>query len=140
MRQLKLHWVIVTVAAAFWACTGLAIHAFGQATNTGTVVGAVSDPSGALVPGATVMLTDVSAGVKLSDVTNAAGKFAFTTVPPGTYTITVSKAGFSTERSEGAEVNIGTQLTLNMKMRVGGGTETVEVQAIGTELQTLTPP
>jgi hypothetical protein len=137
MRQLKLHWVIVTVAAAFWACTGLAIHAFGQATNTGTVVGAVSDPSGALVPGATVMLTDVSAGVKLSDVTNAAGKFAFTTVPPGTYTITVSKAGFSTERSEGAEVNIGTQLTLNMKMRVGGGTETVEVQAIGTELQTL---
>ena len=71
MRQLKLSWVIVTVAAAFWACTGFAIHAFGQATNTGTVVGEVSDPSGALVPGATVMLTDVSAGVKLPDVTNA---------------------------------------------------------------------
>ncbi|MGA9984448.1 MAG: carboxypeptidase-like regulatory domain-containing protein, partial [Acidobacteriaceae bacterium] len=137
MRQLKLNWVIVAVAAAFWACTGLAIHAFGQATNTGTVVGEVSDPSGALVPGATVMLTDVSAGVKLSDVTNASGKFAFTTVPPGTYTITVSKAGFSTARSEGQEVSIGTQLTLNMKMKVGGGTETVEVQSIGTELQTL---
>src|SRR5580700_4191237 len=99
MRQLKLSWMIVTVAAAFWACTGIAIHAFGQATNTGTVVGEVSDPSGALVPGATVTLTDASAGVKLTDVTNAAGKYAFTTVPPGTYTITVSKAGFSTEKS-----------------------------------------
>ena len=137
MRQLKLNWVIVTVAAAFWACTGIAIQAFGQATNTGTVVGSVSDPSGALVPGATVVLTDLSAGVKLQDVTNASGKFAFTTVPPGTYDITVTKAGFSTARSEGAVVNIGSQLTLNMKMKVGGGTETVEVQSIGTELQTL---
>jgi hypothetical protein len=137
MRQFKLRWLIVMAAAAFWACTGVAIQAFGQATNTGTVVGEVSDPSGALIPGATVMLTDMSAGVKLTDVTNADGKYVFPAVPPGTYTITVTRAGFSTARSENAQVNIGTQLTLNMKMKVGGGTETVEVQSIGTELQTL---
>jgi hypothetical protein len=137
MRQLRLRWLIVAVAAVFCGCSGVAIQAFGQATNTGTVVGSVSDPSGALIPGATVTLTDASAGVKLTDVTNAAGKYAFTTVPPGTYTITITKSGFSTEKSEGAEVNIGTQLTLNLKLKVGGGSETVEVQSIGTELQTL---
>jgi hypothetical protein len=136
MRQLRLRWFIVTVAALLCACMG-AHRGFGQATNTGTVVGEVSDPSGALIPGATVTLTDALASVKLTDVTNADGKFAFTTVPPGTYTITVSKAEFSTARSDGQVVNIGTQLTLNMKMKVGGGTETVEVQSIGTELQTL---
>jgi hypothetical protein len=136
MRQLKLRWFIVTVAAVFCICAG-AIQAPGQATNTGTVVGEVSDPSGALIPGATVTLTDASAGVKLTDVTNEDGKYAFTTVPPGTYTITVTRTGFSTAKSEGAQVSIGTQLTLNMKLKVGGGTETVEVQTIGTELQTL---
>ena len=83
MRQLKLQWFVVTVAAVFCICAG-AIQAPGQATNTGTVVGEVSDPSGALIPGATVTLTDASAGVKLTDVTNEDGKYAFTTVPPGT--------------------------------------------------------
>ncbi|MGA2536904.1 MAG: carboxypeptidase-like regulatory domain-containing protein, partial [Terracidiphilus sp.] len=136
MRQMKLRWFIVTVAAVLCICAG-AIQAFGQATNSGTVVGEISDPSGAMIPGASVTLTDASVGVKLTDVSNAEGKYAFTTVPPGTYTISVNKSGFSTSKSEHQVVNIGTQLTINLKMKLGDGSETVVVTVVGTELQTL---
>jgi hypothetical protein len=112
-------------------------RALGQATNTGTVVGEITDPSGALIAGATVTITDASEGFKLTAVTNAAGKYAFTTVPPGTYSVSASKSGFSISKTDGQEVSIGTQLTINLSLKVGGGAETVEVQVVGTELQTL---
>jgi hypothetical protein len=127
---------MVMVVAVLCAFAGVN-RGFGQATNTGTVVGEVTDSSGAVVPGATVTLTDASEGVKLTDVTNADGKYAFTTVPVGTYSVTASKSGFSITKTEGQEVNLGTQLTINLKLKVGGSTETVEVQVVGTELQTL---
>ncbi len=136
MKQLSFRCIVVAVAALFCAYTG-ANHAFAQATNTGTVVGEITDPSGAVVPGAAVTLTDASAGVMLTDTTNAAGKFAFTTVPPGTYSISATKSGFSTARTNGQVVNLGEQLTVNLTLKVGTSTETVEVQVVGTELQTL---
>ncbi|MFY9745548.1 MAG: carboxypeptidase-like regulatory domain-containing protein [Acidobacteriaceae bacterium] len=136
MTQLRLRWTIALVVAAL--CAGASLdRALGQATNTGTVVGAITDPSGAVIPGATVTLTDAAAGVKLADVTNANGQYAFTTVPPGTYSVTASRSGFTEARTNGQVVNVGTQLTIDLKLKVGGGTETVEVQVIGTELQTL---
>ncbi|MGC2301470.1 MAG: carboxypeptidase-like regulatory domain-containing protein, partial [Acidobacteriaceae bacterium] len=136
MRQLRLRWSVVTVVAVLMACAGTH-RGFSQATNTGTVVGEVTDPSGALIRGAAVTLADASAGVKLTAVTNTDGKYAFTVVPPGTYSVVVSKSGFSTSKAEGQVVNVGTQLTIDMKLKVGGASETVEVQVMGTELQTL---
>ena len=84
----------------------------------------MTDASGAVIPGATVTLTDSGASVKRADVTNASGKYAFTTVPPGTYVISATKSGFSVAKTEGAEVNVGTQLTINLSLKVGGGSET----------------
>ena len=136
MKQLRLRWIIVAMAAALFVCAG-ASRGFGQATNTGTVVGEVTDSSGAVIPGATVTLTDASEGVKLTDTTNSDGKYVFPNVPPGTYSMSASKSGFSITKTEGQEVSIGTQLTINLKLKVGGSTETVEVQVVGTELQTL---
>ncbi len=136
MKRLTLRFIILAVAAVS-TIGALTCPASGQATNTGTVVGEITDQSGALVPGATVMMNDSAAGVKLTKTTNADGKYAFTTVPPGTYTITVSKAGFSTERTDNQVVDIGSQLTVNLSLKVGGGSVTVQVQATGTELQTL---
>ncbi|MGA8163080.1 MAG: carboxypeptidase-like regulatory domain-containing protein [Acidobacteriaceae bacterium] len=136
MTQLRLRWIMAMVMVVLWTCAG-AGPAHGQATNTGTVVGQITDSSGALIPGVKVTLSDSSAGITLNSVTNDEGKYIFPNVPPGTYSITGTKTGFSAAKSQGLTVNISTQLTANLTMKVGGGTETVEVQVMGTELQTL---
>ena len=136
MTQLRLRWFIATLAVILCTCAG-ANWAHGQATNTGTVVGQITDPTGALIPDVQVTLTDSSAGITLHSVTNDQGKYIFPNVPPGTYSISATKSGFSTAKSVGLTVNVSTQLTTNLTMKVGGGSETVEVQVLGTELQTL---
>src|ERR1700728_4393678 len=136
MTQLRLRWIMATIALVLWTCAG-ASWGHGQATNSGTVVGEVTDPSGAVIPGATVTLSDPSSGVKMTKTTNDDGKYVFPAVPPGTYSVSASRSGFSVARTEGQAVNIGVQLTINLSLKIGNSTETVEVQSIGTELQTL---
>jgi len=134
--QFRFRWLIAAVATVLWLCAG-APHAFSQATNTGTVVGNVTDPSGAVIAGATLTLSNPSAGTTLTSTSNATGQYIFSAVPPGTYDMTTNKSGFNNVKSTGVVVSVGTQTTANVKMTVGGGHETVEVQVMGTELQTL---
>ena len=136
MKQLRFLWAFVTVVAVLCSCS-VATPAFGQATNTGTVVGTITDPSGAVISGAALILSEPASGLTLHAVTNADGSFLIQAVPPGTYTLTATKPGFSVTKVSNAIVNIGTQTTLNLKMKVGQTSETVEVQVMGTELQTL---
>src|SRR5215469_10009663 len=69
-----------------------ALHA--QSANTGTLIGTATDPSGAVVPGASVELKEVSTGISRSAVTNGSGQYSFPGVPPGTYSVKASRAGF----------------------------------------------
>jgi hypothetical protein len=108
-----------------------------QSTNTGTVVGAITDQSNAVVAGATVTLTDASTNIPRSTTTNAAGRYIFVDVTPGVYSIEVTKAGFATTKAEKQEVQVGLTITLNLALQVGTATTTVEVTAVGTELQTM---
>jgi hypothetical protein len=110
---------------------------FSQGTNTGTVTGVVSDSSGAVVPDATVKLTDLATGIAQSIQTNDAGRFIFVALNPGLYEITVTKTGFRTFKISDQSVKVGTAVTLNVQLEVGSSTQTVEVVAAGTELQTL---
>jgi len=136
MRHFRLQWILMMVAAVL--CAFSSPHAaLGQATNTGTVVGTVTDQSGAVIAGASVTVTNTSEGIILKAVSNNDGSFTLTTVPPGTYDVTATKAGFSVARAESVTVNLGGQATVNLKLKVGSTTETVEVQVQGTELQTL---
>ena len=113
-----------------------AIHA--QQVSTGTVTGTVTDPSGAVVAGADVTLTDTSTHAARKLASNADGHYFFVNIPPGTYELTVSKSGFRTGKVANQEVSVGITLTLNVKLELGVATEVVEVQAgAGAELQTL---
>jgi hypothetical protein len=136
MKRVNLRWI---GAMAVLLCLFLSTqqHAVGQATNTGTVVGVISDSSGAVIPGVTISLADAETGVKLNSVTNASGSYVIANVPPGTYSVTATKSGFSTTKTDHQTVAVGTQLTISLTLAAGGGTETVEVQATGAELQTL---
>jgi hypothetical protein len=136
MTQLRLRWS--TLVTMLFVCVCLsAPFAFGQATNTGTVVGVVTDQSGAVVPGALVALTEASTNTERTTNTNSGGQYVLQNVAPGKYTITVTKNGFSIEQIQNQLVDVGTQATANFKLQVGSAHTTVEVQATGSDLQTL---
>ena len=121
-------------------CLGLVIspiHAWAQTSSAGTVVGVVSDPSGAVVPNATVTMTDKATSAKRTTMTNQTGAYVFVNVPPGTYDITINQPGFAEARVPNRVVEVGKQLTLNVSLKVGAATQVVEVSVTGTELQTL---
>ena len=110
--------------------------AWAQSTSTGTVAGAVTDPSGAVVSGATVLLTDSTTKTTRTANTNDAGRYIFVDVTPGPYELSISKQGFSTTKTQ-TTVEIGAATTANVTLQVGTSNVVVEVTAVGNELQTM---
>jgi len=107
-----------------------------QSTNTGTVVGTVTDSTGAVVAGATVTLTDTATKAARTETTNGSGRYIFADVLSGAYDVTYSKPGFSTSKTQ-TTVTVGSAVTINMTLQVGGANVVVEVTSVGTELQTM---
>jgi len=117
-------------------CLGSLVPVWAQSTSTGTIVGTVTDPTGAVVNGATVTLTDTSTKAVRTESTNDAGRYIFVDVLSGTYDLSFSKPGFSTSKTQ-TSVKVGVQTTVNMALQVGGANVVVEVTSVGTELQTM---
>src|SRR5438128_362196 len=82
-----------SIVLAFLLMCSLTMTALGQVT-TGSLSGTVSDPSGAIVPGATVTLVNNATGAERSAISNSTGTFDFQALQPGTYTISVDARGF----------------------------------------------
>lgn len=98
--------------------------------TTGTISGTVVDPTGAVIPGATVTLTHVATGVTREMESGGAGGFVFDRVRGGTYTLRISKAGFRTWESTDVEVTVGRVTALGtLALEVGAAAETVTVEA-----------
>jgi hypothetical protein len=114
-----------------------AVFAFTQATSSGTVVGTVTDQQGAVVPGATVALTDKATNSTVKTTTNNGGHYILPNVNPGTYDIKITKQGFQTAIIQGQAVQVGSSLTEDVKLTVGAVTQEITVETTGTELQTL---
>src|SRR5438874_2097576 len=124
--------VVVSVFALLLTCVSL------RAQSSSVVTGTVLDKSGATVPQATVELQDIDTGSKTSVTTGNDGEYAFHSVRPGNYTITVSSKGFRQSVMSGVKVDVGKSALVNVVLEVGGTTETVEVMAgTGLQLQTL---
>ena len=131
-----IHFAALALSLLLFICAGSTLPLWAQSLNTGTVVGIVTDASGAVVGDANVTLTDTSTKIARTTTTNSAGRYTYVDVNPGSYRLSISKQGFSTAETN-AEVKIGSQTTLNLSMQVGGGNTVVEVTAVGTELQTM---
>src|ERR1700688_1882237 len=70
------------------------LRAWSQAISTGTIQGAVTDPAGAAVAGATATLTEAATNESRSETTNDSGRYIFANIPPGIYDVTITKQGF----------------------------------------------
>ena len=107
-----------------------------QIGGGGAIQGTVTDPGGAIVPGATVAVTNVATGVETSKQTNEAGVYVITPLPPGEYKVVVSLKGFQTLIQEKVIVDALTTVTVNLALKVGEVTETVTVSEAPSQLNT----
>ncbi len=94
----------------------------------GSVVGTVTDPSGATVPGATVTITGKTTGAERSDKTDAGGRYSFVNVLPGTYDLKVSATGFRSFAAMGFDISPNTVQRIDSKLEVGQISEQVTVE------------
>jgi Carboxypeptidase regulatory-like domain/TonB dependent receptor len=100
--------------------------------TTGTVQGTVQDEQGAVVPGATVEVKNLDTNLTRTLQTDDGGRFVFLQLPPGRYTLTVSKQGFATLKQEEFTLTVGQAANLDLKMKVSGVNETITVSAVQT--------
>jgi hypothetical protein len=139
-RQGLLKGLSMYTRTSFSILTVLAILPFGarvayaQALN-GSVVGNVRDTSDAMIAGATVTLTNADTGQARTVTTTSTGAYDFATVPPGTYELKASREGFSNFVQNAITIAAGALQRVDVTLKVGGVSETVEVSARPAVLQ-----
>ena len=126
-----LPWTVAALFAVLMAAGGL----HGQ-NISGSISGAVTDPSGAGVPNAAVTATRVESNTPFATTANDLGLYSFPTLPIGTYTITVKSSGFETYVGSGLTLHVNDHLQVNVPLNVGAVTQTVEVTAQATAVNT----
>jgi hypothetical protein len=104
--------------------------------SRGTILGHVTDPSGAVVVGANVAVRNVNTGVTNQFATNSAGDYVFVNLIPGTYNLTVEARGFKMEQSQGLVLEVDQTLRQDYHLTVGTANEKVEVTADTQMVQT----
>jgi len=103
-------------------------------TNQGTITGTVTDPQGAVVPNAQVVLTQTGTGFVLTQKTNRDGMYVFSPVQIGSYSVKVTASGFAAVNQTGLTLNVNQTLTINVTLHPGSVSETVTVQGGAAQL------
>src|SRR5262245_44803235 len=100
----------------------------GAQVTTATLYGIVTDQSGAVLPGAEIILTHEGTSAVRQTATGETGEFVFTALPVGSYTLKIALQGFKTYESKGIELAAGQNIRLKHLLEVGGVAEIVTVQ------------
>ncbi|HEV2273166.1 MAG TPA: carboxypeptidase-like regulatory domain-containing protein, partial [Acidobacteriaceae bacterium] len=108
---------------------------FGQ-VDEGAITGTVQDPSGAVVPNAQVTLLNTDVGLTLETVTNSSGSYTFSPVRIGHYTVSATAQGFAKTSQQNLQVTVAQTLQINLQLKPGAATETVQVTSAPPQLQT----
>ena len=124
------------VAVALTAGLVLAPSAASAQAVTGTLLGNVTDSSGAAVPGATVTATETQTSISRSTVSNEAGYYIFPSIQNGTYEVAAELQGFKKVVRQNVKVDVNTTMRADLKLEVGQLTEAVTVSAETPVLQT----
>ena len=128
-----------TRAAHFLACLLVVIASaslvFAQGGATGTILGTITDQSGAVVPNATVQIMNVGTGITQQARTTGSGDYS-APLPPGTYRVTVEASGFQKAVVDNIGLTVAQQARVNVVMKPGQVTEVVEVSGTAAALDT----
>jgi hypothetical protein len=124
--------VFAFLFVAFFVCA-----AFAQ-QETANITGEVKDSAGAVVPGASITITNIDTGVSLKSESNEQGLFVVPSLKPGQYTLTVEKAGFKKLVRSGITLQVNQFARVDVELQVGEVTNTVEITQAATLLETET--
>jgi hypothetical protein len=124
------------ISAALVLALGVCETMRAQSTTNGAINGIVEDPQGAVVPSAPVSVENEGTGQKLDTTTNGIGGFTFNVLQPGVYTVTVAASGFAQFAQTGVTVEVGRASTVEVKLKVASGTETVQVSGEPPQVNT----
>ncbi|HWC96141.1 MAG TPA: TonB-dependent receptor [Candidatus Sulfopaludibacter sp.] len=121
---------VLPALACLFTCLG-----YSQAV-TSTILGTVTDSSGAVVPKAKVTVTEVNTATTRTGVTNESGNYSFSNLAPGRYSVTVEATGFKKETRTGVDALVDTTARVDIQLTPGAITETVEVTGATPPLKT----
>ena len=127
---------IIVLALIVFTCN---IGAFAQLSATATITGTVTDSNGALVPAATVTITDDATSVSLKTQSNGRGVYVAPDLNVATYSITIAKAGFKNYTVTGIVLHPTETVQVNGTLTVGAASETVTVGATSTDVELSSP-
>jgi hypothetical protein len=119
-----------------FSISGLLTTATLAQVTSGSLTGIVHDPSGAVVPGAKVVLTDTTKGYDYPTTTDAVGRYVITNLLPSTYKLSVEAAGFKTYIRDGIIVDVGTRVAADVHLELGATAQAVEVTGAAPLLST----
>ena len=117
----RLHWLALSILL------GLSQPILAQ--STGSIQGTVSDASGAVIPHAHVKVVNVDTKLMRVSETDGAGVYAVPSLPPGHYTMTISASGMQDVREDNVILTVGQELAINVQMKIGAQSQTVQVNA-----------
>jgi hypothetical protein len=132
MRLPRAHWMVLCLAAvslfspAFLAAQGA----------TGRIIGRISDPSGAVLGNAKIVLTNQATGVSIQAQSNDSGDYSFVNVAPGTYQASFELKGFKKNLQKDIILDVNQVLTLNSVLQIGGTQEVVDVTSEAPQVDT----
>jgi hypothetical protein len=137
-RRSDFHSVARRIALVAFCVLGvLAQTAFAQLASA-TLNGTVTDPTGAIIAGARVVLHNVATGVDRTTTTNNVGRYVLIDIVPGTYTLQVSAQGFNTASQPEFTLYVNQTSTMDFKLVVGATQQTVEVEATAAQIESST--
>src|SRR5271154_6513835 len=105
------------------------VQAFGQGETTSAIVGEVRDATGAVIPGATVTITDRETGMKRTARNDEAGRFNFPQLKPGAYSVKVEAQGFEPQRNDAVSAALGQKQTVDFRLKIAHSNQTVEISS-----------
>ena len=126
-----------SAAGTVLVALGLAISvpAIAQ-TDRGTITGTITDPAGAVVPGASVTALNKATGASVQSITTSTGNYTLPSLATGTYDVTVEAKGFTRYIQEGIEVQVAQTARIDVTLKIGSSTESVTVNADAPLLKT----
>src|SRR6266699_6450081 len=117
-------------------CLLFSLPGSAQVFDTGTLGGLVTDPSGAVVPHASVTITNVGTGIQRTLQTDNGGSFVASALPFGSYVVSATASGFVTATTNPIVLNVGGTVQVNLGLTVGAAEEKIEVTGTSTTVDT----